>query len=215
MDSSCTRAAPHAARMDDLSEPFTIRCAAGAGGDWPGRSLPRLPLLLSAVMSRDDAQWCGDFTVAGYGFGHLKLLRRAAPPGSFGLRGATVHLLLVCDGFHRGVLADPRLRLTAVIGPRGLGELSPGPATEAILGHGELDVVTRPPFSWKFPLTNGRAPELQLGVLHLLSHELALLAGESGGLELYFVIEGDRGRSYINLDGTPGSNFAIGAELFL
>lgn len=197
-----------------MTEPLSLRRATGADMETPGRPLTRQPAALSAVITSDPADWAGDFHIDGYGFGHLKVRRQAPPAGCFGLRGDSLHLMLVCDGFHRGILADPGLRLLMVAGPKGLGA-SNGKAKKAMeLAHAEMDIVTRPAFSWKHRAVTGRAPELQIAFVHLLTSELKQLAQDSGGIEVYFIIGATRGRAYINLDGTPGSNFQIEQHYF-
>ncbi|MBN2359783.1 MAG: hypothetical protein JXR83_10040 [Deltaproteobacteria bacterium] len=197
-----------------MPELFSIRRAGSEGPAVPGRSLQPLPLQLGAVGARDLASWCGDFNVSGYGYGHLKILRRPPPPGSFGLRGDTVHVILVCDGFHRAVLSDPELRIFFVAGPQGLSEMKSADVRGDVLAHAEMDLITRPGYTWKHASVAGRAPELQIAAAHLLARELSDVARGTGGMEAYFIILSDRGTDYINLDGAPGNNFTIGAQYF-
>jgi len=197
-----------------MPEFLSIRRASGDEPAIPGRCLQPLPLQIGAVSARDLASWCGDFNVSGFGYGHLKILRRPPPPGSFGLRGDTVHAILVCDGFHRAVLSDPSLRIFAVTGPKGLSEMKSADVRGDVLAHAELDLIARPAYAWKHPTVAGRAPELQVAAVHLLAHDLSAISCGSGGLEVYFIIQSGRGTAYINLDGAPGNNFTIGAQYF-
>ncbi|MFH1808989.1 MAG: hypothetical protein ABIJ09_09610 [Pseudomonadota bacterium] len=192
-----------------MAEFLSIRRAAGTPLEVPGRALQHLPLRVDAAIQETEARWCGDFTATSHGFGHVKILPGPPPPGTFGLRGDTVHVIVVCDGFHRGMLADQGLRLVMVAGPRGLGTLAPSDVQPSMLAHAELDVVLRPAYTWKHPVTSGRGAELQVAAVHLLASELEALAADHSGLEIYFSIHSGRGVTYINLDGVPGHNFQI------
>lgn len=196
-----------------MSELIAVRGPRGEVIDAPGTPLAALPVTLSALDDRDLGVWCGDFNVAGHGFGHLKVLRCPPPLGSFGLRGDTVHVMLVCDGFHRGLCSDPELRLVMVLGPLGL-DAPGGEALRQRMTHAEMTVVTRAAFQWRFQVCAGKAPELQLAAVNLIAADLCTIAGETNGIEVFFRLTSPRGQGYINRDGVPGRNFVIGRELF-
>jgi hypothetical protein len=61
--------------------------------------------------------------------------------------------------------------------------------------------------------STGRAPEIQIAAVRLVHEDLLRIAGKSGGLEAYFLVQSSRGTSYINLDGAPGTNFAMPQDL--
>lgn len=196
-----------------MTELTHLRRHASEDSSLPGQALEPLPVSGRACEALDDATWVGDFSTPGFGFGHIKALRQPAPDGGLGLGGDSLHIIAVCDGFHRGSLADPDLHLWMIVGPQHWTQSAENAAVRQ-LGHIEADILLRAATNWKHEWGSGRSPELQLGAVHLSCQTLEKLSAEQSALAFYFELRSGKGSAYINLDGVPEKNFILQQHFF-
>ena len=196
-----------------MSELVHIRRDCAHGADFPGHELQRLAVNEASLTWLDEATWLGDFSTPGYGFGHVKVLRRPDPPGSLKLGGDSLYILAVCDGFHRGMLAKPDLHMWIFAAAQDWKE-DPPEATASQRGYGEVDFLLRRENSWQHEWSNGRNPDLQIAAVHLHCTEIASIANNDDEIAFYFGLQNDQQRAYINLDGVPEKNFSLPKKFF-